>query len=293
MTADAIRLSVIVASHDARGSVADCVASIERQLTPQDELIVVDNSQDGTGQIVRDRFRRVRLLSLDPSALVNELWSAGIRASHGDIVVLTTAHCIPAPDWIAQVVRAHGAGATGIGGAIDAEDGSGVIDWAVCFCRYSRFLPPLTNQAVTDIPADNAAYARGALLRHEDQWRAGFWEPQVHHALLAEGGQLRLAPEMLVRHRHSFGFAQFIRERYRHGRQYGGWRATTLTPSRRALHIVASPLIAPLLLARTMQRVLQKGGRTGRLIVAAPALAAFFLAWACGEALGYVRGPVR
>lgn len=290
---DTPRLSVIVAAHDARGSIRDCLASLTAQLGPGDELIVVDNSADGTTDVVRRDFPAVRCLTLPRHALVNELWSAGIRQCRGAIVALTTAHCVPAPDWVRAVVDAPWESGAGFGGAIDGEPASGLVDWAVCFCRYSRFLPPMAARAVTDIPADNAAYRREPLFRHEAVWRDGFWEPPLHRALLAEGEQLRLAPAMLVRHRHSFGFAAFLRERYRHGRQYGGWRRGTLSPARRALYLLASPLIVPLQLWRTVRRVLGKGGRAGRLVASLPLLAAFYTAWAWGEALGYARGAAR
>lgn len=286
-------LSIIVASCNARASIRDCLDCLVQQADAEVELIVVDNSDDGSTEIVRAHFPQVRMLTLPERALMNELWSAGILQSRGDIVALTTAHCIPAPDWIAQVRAAHGAVAAGVGGAIDGDPQSSLVDWAVCFCRYSRFLPPLSAEEVEDIPADNAAYKRVPLFRHEAQWHDGFWEPQLHRALALEGQVLCLAPAMRVRHRHSYGFAGFMRQRFMHGQKYGGWRASTLSPAKRALMLAVSPSIPLVLLQRTARRVLGKGGYRLRLIATLPLLVAFFIAWACGEALGYARGSAR
>lgn len=286
-------ISIIVASCNALASIRDCLDCLVRQADTEVELIVVDNSDDGTTEIVRAHFPEVRLLKQPAQALINELWSAGIMQSHGDIVALTTAHCIPASDWIAQVRKAHGGVAAGVGGAINGEAQSSLVDWAVCFCRYSRFLPPLRAEEVEDIPADNAAYKREPLFRQEAQWRDGFWEPQVHSALALEGQVLWLAPAMQVHHRHSYDFAGFVRQRFAHGQKYGGWRASTLSPVKRALMLAASPLIPLVLLQRTARRVLGKGGNRVRLMATLPLLAAFFIAWACGEALGYARGSAR
>lgn len=286
-------LSIIVASCNASTSIRDCLECLVHQADAEVELIVVDNSDDGSTEIVRACFPQARLLTLPKAALVNELWSAGILQSCGDIVALTTAHCIPATDWIAQVRAAHGASAAGVGGAIDGDAQSGLVDWAVCFCRYSRFLPPLSAGEVEDIPADNAAYKRAPLFRHEAQWHDGFWEPQLHRALALEGQVLWLAPAMRVHHRHSYGFAGFMRQRFKHGQKYGGWRASTLSPAKRVLMLAASPSIPLVLLYRTAWRVLGKGGYRLRLVAALPLLAAFFTAWACGEALGYARGLAR
>lgn len=286
-------VSVIVASCNACASIRDCLDCLIQQTDKEVELIVVDNSEDGSGDIMRSHFPQVRMLTQPRGALINELWSAGILRSRGEIVALTTAHCIPAHDWIKQVRAAHKEVAVGVGGAIDGDARSGLVDWAVCFCRYSRFLPPLSAGEVDDIPADNAAYKRAPLFRHEAQWRDGFWEPQLHHALALEGQVLRIAPAMLVRHRRSYNFAGFLRQRFLHGHKYGSWRASTLSPVKRALMLAASPLIPFVLLQRTSARVLGKGRYQLKFIAAFPLVAAFFVAWACGEALGYARGSAR
>lgn len=287
------RLSVIVASHNARASIRDCLDSLLRQADSGVELIVVDNSVDGSAEIVRAGHTGIRLLELPPAALVNELWSAGIRACRGPIVALTTAHCIPAEDWIARVVQAHESPVAGVGGAIDLDPASGPADWAVFFCRYSRFMPPLAEGRVLDIPADNAAYKREPLFRHEEQWRDGFWEPQLHEALRKEGQELMLCPAMVVRHRHSFGPADFLRGRVAHGRQFGAWRASGLTPAMRLVYFAAAPLIPLVLLQRTVRRVFGKRRHIGKLLASLPLLVLFFGAWACGEAQAYARGALR
>lgn len=287
------RLSIIVASSNAVLSIRDCLNSLTRQADSTVELIVVDNSDDGSTKIIQRDFPQIRHLTLPHQVLINELWSAGILQSRGEIVALTTAHCIPAHDWILQIVRAHSVAAAGIGGAIDGEAGSNMVDWAVCFCRYSRFLPPLTNDEVDDIPADNAAYKRVPLFRHEALWRDGFWEPQLHRALAAEGQILQSTATMLVRHRHSYSFTGFMHQRFLHGEKYGQWRASTLSPAKRLLMIAASPLIPFVLLQRAARRVASKQRYLSRLLLTLPLLAAFFFAWGCGEAMGYAKGSAR
>jgi glycosyltransferase involved in cell wall biosynthesis len=288
-----IALSVVVASSNAIVSIRDCLGCLVRQVDASIELIVVDNSSDGSTEIVRTDFPQVQLMTRPKSALINELWSAGIKESSGTIVAITTAHCIPSNDWIQQVLEGHLAEAAGVGGTIDGDPASGVIDWAVCFCRYNHFLPPLTASEVDDIAADNASYKRGPLFQHEAQWREGFWEPQLHRALAQQGQSLRIAPAMLVRHRHSYNFSGFMMQRFLHGQKYGTWRASTLGSTKRALMLAASPLIPFVLLQRTTRRVLQKGRNRSKFLAALPLIAAFYVAWACGEATGYAKGFAR
>ncbi len=288
-----IALSIVVASSNAVVSIRDCLGCLVRQVDQRIELIVVDNSDDGTTEIVRTDFPQIQLMTRPKNALINELWSAGIRESNGAIVALTTAHCIPAHDWIKQVLDGHLTEAAGVGGTIDGDPAGNLIDWAVCFCRYNHFLPPLSASEVDDIAADNASYKRAPLFRHEAQWRDGFWEPQLHRALALEGQVLRIAPAMLVRHRHSYNFLGFMMQRFLHGQKYGSWRASTLGFVKRALMLVASPLIPFVLLQRTTRRVLQKGRNRSKFLAALPLIAAFYVAWACGEAAGYAKGLVR
>lgn len=290
-----IALSIVVASCNAVVSIRDCLGCLVQQVDQRIELIVVDNSDDGSTEIVRADFPQIQLMTRPKSALINELWSAGIRQSSGAIVALTTAHCVPAHDWIKQVLEGHlaEAEAAGVGGTIDGDPAGSLIDWAVCFCRYNHFLPPLSASEVDDIPADNASYKRAPLFRHEAQWRDGFWEPQLHRALAQEGQALRIAPAMLVRHRHSYNFSGFMMQRFLHGQKYGSWRASTLNPMKRMLMLVAAPLIPFVLLQRTARRVLGKGRHQQKFILAIPLVTAFFIAWACGEATGYAKGIAR
>ena len=288
-----VSLSIVVASCNAVVSIRDCLSCLVRQVDERIELIVVDNSDDGTTEIVRTDFPQIQLVTQPKNALINELWSVGIKESSGEIVALTTAHCIPSDDWIQQVLDGHLAEAAGVGGTIDGDPLSSLTDWAVCFCRYNHFLPPLDAGNVDDIPADNASYKRAPLFRHEAQWRDGFWEPQLHRALAQEGQVLRIAPAMLVRHRHSYNFSGFMMQRFLHGQKYGSWRASTLGFVKRALMLAASPLIPLVLLQRTTRRVLRKGRNRSKFFAALPLIAAFYVAWACGEAAGYAKGLVR
>ena len=288
-----IALSIVVASCNAVVSIRDCLGCLVQQVDQRIELIVVDNSDDGTTEIVRTDFPQIQLMTRPKNALINELWSAGIRESKGAIVALTTAHCIPAHDWIKQVLDGHLTEAAGVGGTIDGDPAGSLIDWAVCFCRYNHFLPPHFAGEVDDIPADNASYKRAPLFRHEAQWRDGFWEPQLHRALAQEGQVLRIAPAMWVRHRHSYNFSGFMMQRFLHGQKYGSWRASTLGFVKRALMLAASPLIPFVLLQRTTRRVLQKGRNRSKFLAALPLIAAFYVAWACGEAAGYAKGLAR
>ncbi|MGH9839348.1 MAG: glycosyltransferase family 2 protein [Blastocatellia bacterium] len=84
-------LSVVIGSQNARASIHECLASLESQRNGREiEVVVVDNSTDGTTEIVSSQFPRLKLIKSPPTALMPELWETGIRESAGQIVAITT-----------------------------------------------------------------------------------------------------------------------------------------------------------------------------------------------------------
>ncbi|MEC4888442.1 MAG: glycosyltransferase [Nitrospira sp.] len=288
-------LSVVIGSHNAEASVAACLDAMQQQCAEgRAEIIVVDNSTDGTTAIVTAQFPGVRLLSTAPEQWVPELWEAGIRASRGPIIALTTAHCVPDGEWMAEILAAHReSDAAGIGGAIENEASSGIVDWAVYFCRYAKYMKPFAPYYIHDIPADNASYKRWALDRCTDVRVSGFWEPDVHAKLIADGCRLLMTPRIGVRHMRSFTFRAFMRQRFWHGRQFGSSNARRLPAAVRLVHIVAAPLIPFLMLSRIARQVLRRKRHRAQLLLAMPVTLLFLASWAAGECTGYVAptGP--
>ena len=79
-----LSLSVVVGSHNARTSVRDCLDSISRQRNEHDtEIVVVDNSTDGTAEIVNAEFPCIELIPAPASALGKSLvLGRGSLAAH-------------------------------------------------------------------------------------------------------------------------------------------------------------------------------------------------------------------
>ncbi len=286
------RLTVVVGSSNARATVAEGLGTLVAQCRRVGaELIVVDHSDDGTDAAIRECFPDVCLVRAPETRYIPELWAVGVERAAGEVVALTTAHCVPADDWVARVLEAHDAhDAAGIGGAIENDPAATAADWAVYFCRYHRFMPPLAAGPTADIAGDNASYKRWALDRTRDLWRDGFWEPDIHAEILRRGGTLRLEPRIVVRHVRSFGVAGFVRNRYRHGRQYGRSQGRTLGPGARVGRALRAPLVPAVLTGRVASAVRRAGRHAGPFARALPLLGLFTASWALGEAVGYLHG---
>ena len=283
------KLSVVVASQNASRSVRECLSALESQSKDASiEVIVVDNSVDGTADIVRREFPAAKFIAADRSKLIPELWGIGIAESTGDYLALTTTHFVPARTWTQEILKAHEKPHSGVGGAIENDENAGVVSWAIYFCRYSPYMLPFAESEVSDFAADNASYKRRDLERVTSSMSNGFWEAFVHQEMLKEGLSLVKLPGIIVYHQNSFSFAGFINQRYRHGRQFGAQRAGRVPLAKRAALIAASPSIPLLYLFRITRRVLARKRNVGKLVAAFPILSLFLLSWSLGELSGYV-----
>ena len=283
------RVSVVVASHNARSNIEQCLAAL--QLARQEhetEIIIVDNSSDGTGDYVAARFPHLTLLRAAQRDLTPRLWEAGIRVASGDLVAITTAHFIVRSDWIGRIVEAHRESYAGIGGAIENEHEGGSVSWAIYFCRYSPFIPPFEAAKVHDFAGDNASYKRSSLQRYEETRRNGFWEAEVHERMVADGLELFLCPQILVSHRKSYSFGTFMAQRFFHGRQFGSKRAARMSLRGRVTRAFAAPLVPFVMLFRVATRVLKRRRYFAHYLTALPVLLAFFSSWAAGELVGLI-----
>ncbi len=286
MSTSSSRISIVVASNGAFGSVARCLASIEPQAGPGSDVEVIVCEATPSDDSLRTQFPFARF-ETRPGALVPELWQTGIDLSDGAIVALTISPMEVADDWVATIRDRLSHGIDALGGAIDAGDGLRLADWAEYFCRYSADLPPFPVHESLDLPGDNAAYRRDRLGEVRETWQDGFWEPEVHRALQERGATLVHDPALLVRQGRSAGFTAFCRQRLLHGREYGRQRGRRFSALRNVTGIALSFVVPPLMLARSARVVFARGRHRAKFIASLPLLLVFDAAWALGEARGH------
>jgi hypothetical protein len=276
-------LSIVVGSNGAPASVEACLAALEPQVDGAEVLVC---EPEASPAAVRERFPFARFLERR-GAVVPALWRDGIDASSGRIVALTISPMEPAPDWV-ETIREELERVDVVAGAIDPGEELRLSDWAEYFCRYARDMLPFAARASADLPGDNAAYRREALEQTRALYRDGFWEPDVHRALAAEGASLRHSPALVVRQGRSAGARAFARQRLRHGRAHGRQRGARFSRARNLAGVAGAPLVPPLLTARVLRETQRRRRLRARALAALPLILAFDAAWAAGEALGHV-----
>ena len=113
-----IPISVVIPAYNSADTLPACLQALQAQTFPSDryEIIVVDDgSTDDTAKVARDSG--VQVMS-QPNAGQAAARNRGARAARGDILLFTDADCMPAPDWIEQMMAAFAdpdvAGAKGV-----------------------------------------------------------------------------------------------------------------------------------------------------------------------------------
>jgi hypothetical protein len=284
------RLSVVIAVQRAEENLPDIVAALTPDAHPDVEFIFCHAATPPEGRRNAAGDGNVVDLYGGADALIPHLWRDGIRAATGTWVATTTAHCIPAPDWVARLQAHVDDPAAAIGGVLVNDAAARPVAWAIYLLRYTAFATPQAAGVVTEVAADNALYRRSLIVEHQDLLAGGFWEPGFHARFRAAGHVLRLDPALMVTHRNRYRAGEFFRQRLAHGRQFGLARAGAWPRVQRFAMLLASPLL-PLVFLRKIVRAARRHPVCSRHVLPAAGWLLFFAsAWGIGEAMGYWTG---
>lgn len=303
---DAPVLSVVVAivsdttEHPNADHLEACLEALQRQSdAPPTEIIVPWHPLvDGIAQ-VRLRYPEVRFLEVTDLKTYragsrehhDELRARGLAAATGSIVALIEDHGVPAPDWSAKIVEAHGKKSyVALGGAIE----NGIdrpLNWAVYYCDFLRYQNPVWEGESGVVSDANVSYKRPVLESVRHVWREIFHETSVSNALRAEGHRLALDGSIVVyQHRLHLRAGSALKERFVWGRSYAATRAGLASPGRRWFWAVFAPALPLLMMARMTLMARQKRRTFAAFVKASPLTAALVVGWSCGELIGYVTG---
>jgi hypothetical protein len=275
-------VTVVIGSNTPSDRLAACLQALEPQ---REGVEVLVHEGETSPTELQERFSWARFTTV-PGQLVPEHWRDGIDLAQGEIVALTIAQMIPAPDWIETIRKLHATHDV-VGGAIDPGRRLRLADWGEYFCRYARDMAPFAPQGHVELAGDNAAYKRALLEGIRETYRKGFWEPVSHRRLEADGIVLWHDPSLLVRQGRSSGFVAFVKQRLEHGRRYGHQRGRHFSKGRNAVGVIAAPLVPGLMTVRVLREVFGKGRHRLRALAALPLIVTYNAVWAYAEARGH------
>jgi GT2 family glycosyltransferase len=287
-------ISVVIASVNGLPSITECLDCLSRQDGNIGyEVLVMDRCDAKTRQEVRRRFPQpeIQLTEVAGHPSIPKLRAMGIAQARGQLIAILEDHCNVPQGWFRAIVRSHEAGHEVMSGPVENAAVDRIVDWAVFFCEYTRFMPPIPRGTVDEIAGNCAIYSREVLERIGPELREEVWEPFLHARMRELGIPFYCDPALTVAHKKEFGFWYFISQRYHYSRSFAGMRMKAAPFWKRLAYSGGSVLLPALLFGRMTKTVFGKRRHRLRFLFAAPVIAVFLISWAWGEAVGALLGP--
>ena len=109
--------SIIIVTYNGRHYLDGCLASVQRELGPGDELIVVDNaSADGTAEFLQARFPWVTLIRNAENRGFAPACNQGAALAGGDVLVFLNQDTRVEPRWLSALAA-----------GLEGRDGAGLV----------------------------------------------------------------------------------------------------------------------------------------------------------------------
>lgn len=290
-------VSVIIPSYNSSATIKKCLRSLENQQTDEPfEVIVVDSSTDNTAGIVREDFPFVRLYLFSERKYPGEARNVGVSQAQADILAFTDADCIAAPNWIAEIIKAHrsshpiSTGQAVIGGALDNGNPESYIGWAYYFCKFSQWMPQSKARPMIECPTGCLSVKKWAFEQYGPFREKGYCsDTEFNMNLVKAGYRPFFIPTIKVSHINISRLSRFLAHQPRHGKAFAQLRvkAEDFSSARRLLYVVGSPLLPFLLWFRVAKRVFTTKSYMKQFIASTPLIFLGLVAWSIGELLGY------
>jgi hypothetical protein len=285
-------LTVVVPSVNGLGDLTGCLDALARQRPDVElEVLVADRCGEPVRAEVRRRHPWVRLLEAPSGTTIPDLRAMAFAAATGRSVAVIEDHVIVPEGWARALLEAQGGREIVVGGAIENAAVDGWVDWAAFLCEYSHCIVPLPDGPTDWLPGNNVVYPRALLARYQSVLGRGQWENRLHDAMRRDGISLVCRPEIRVGHKKHYTVGEYLSQRYLYARSYAGARVADASLPKRLGYGAAALALPPLLMFRTVSRIVAKRRHRAELVRSLPLLAVFVVSWALGEMVGYVAGP--
>ena len=287
------KISVVIASVNGAATLDECLRALECQtLRDQAEVIVADRWGAGVAESMRKRDLNLKVMTFPQGTTIPQLRAFGMKRSRGAIIALTEDHCLAPPCWYERILSAHEGRSGVIGGAVENDPSiTRSVDWAVFFCEYGRYMNPVPDGEVADLPGNNVSYPREFLAYISDLLESGrSWEGDLHARLRERGVKLYSDPSIIVYHKKEFGLGYFLSQRYHYSRSYAGMRTQGAPVSRKLVRAALCFALPPILTVRIAGWVVGKKRPVGMLFRTLPLIGLFTVVWAWGEFIGHLFG---
>jgi GT2 family glycosyltransferase len=238
-----MRASVIVPSYNSRSTIAPCLRALVGQDTEASyEIVVVDSSNDGTGEFIASHFPAVKLIRLPQRTLPGLARNLGAEVAQGQTLAFTDADCVPEPRWLHKMLQEHEReSCAAVGGSVLNGLPWNPVAWGGYLLEFSERLPKFPKRLVDLLPTCNVSFPRTIFERH-GLFPTDLWPSEDHlfsWRLFRAGERLLFNPEIRVRHIFRPGVRAFLQHQVRLGRASATARRRVDLPQ---AWVVAHPL---------------------------------------------------
>jgi glycosyltransferase involved in cell wall biosynthesis len=281
---------VVVASNDAVALEKTLASLTGAAKSPDTETIAVCNFDGAVLASLQQKFPFIKTAVLPKDTSVAALRTRGVQLANGEIIAFVEDYGFVDDRWLAEIKKAHDSGFSVVGGAIENKCPNRLLNWAVYFFDYGRYMPPLEAGLTATLSGMNVSYNRKALEKFAETYREGFHETFVHEQLKSSGYELYLAPSAIVYLSKDYKLGATVQSFFALARSFATRRVVYKTRSKRALLALGSCLLPVLLPLRTVLCVLPKKKHLLSLVLCVPHLSVLMTGWAAGEFCGYLFG---
>lgn len=293
----ALRLSIVIASYNSKNTIAGCLRSLEDQISDGSaEIVVVDSSTDGTGELVKSGFPKVKLFEFKERKFPGDARNFGVSMAKGEIIAFIDADCMAEKSWVEHILNAQQGEIPVVGGAISNGNPESHVGWATYFCEFGGWMPHLPKGFINEIPTCCLSLRRWVFDRYGPFLEGTYCSDTAFHwRLEKEGIQVQFDPTITVFHFNITDLWAFLKKELFHGRSFARVRIHVQDFSifRRVGYALASPLIPFLLFFRRAGLVFGRGGPSVRFLRSSPLVFIGLVSWSVGEFLGYVSPPKK
>jgi GT2 family glycosyltransferase len=218
-------VAVIIPAYDSFLTIERSLDSFCSQTYPGYEIIVVDSSpNDHVEKIVKKKFPGITYIHSEKRLLPHAARNQGARRTAADLFVFTDPDIYAPPDWLENIVAAHRQyGGVIVGSLTNHTDQW--RDWGIHLMKFDLFLPDAEVR-----PLAFAATANMLCARRDFELMGGFENDEMLGDLLLSWKfsenqiPIFLVPSARVAHHHTQSVFEFLRERYRRGKDFGRLR---------------------------------------------------------------------
>jgi glycosyltransferase involved in cell wall biosynthesis len=286
-------ISIVFATQNSAAYVRRCLDSLQSQLNPTVEVIVADASNDGTDELIRREYPKVRLLHFAQPLGMPELMREALQSARGRIVTLIDPGCVFPPDWLDTLRRAHESEYSVIGGAVENGHPDGIVSWACYMVDYYAFTLPARRHVTPLLPGIHLSYKKQILDPALGSMPDGFWKVLLHSDLTLRGIPFLFEPDLVTYYSRPDSFLSFLQRYYRRGWYFAAMRCKRISRVNRFLHVIGFPALPLILFFQRVRAGIGKKSHRIEWLLSLPLQAIFLTGWAMGEWIGFLLGPTR